>query len=247
MPRTEPVQACPALAPALGALPGLPRRVIERVSAMGFRHLQLDANQDGLRPRDLGRSGRRDLAATLRRASLVPIGIDAWIPPGHFLDPGAVDEAITRVVEAVGLAADLGSCPVSLTLPAAIEDAPAGREVIAALLDAGRDRAVVVVDHGVPPLSEADIGAGIDPAAWLAADKDPVAVVTRLRDRLVSARLSDLVSSGSRVPIGDGGLDVRAYRVALATAGFRRPVVLDARGWRDPWPGLARSEAAWRG
>ena len=249
MPQTQPVPTCLALAPTLGALPGPPRRVIERVAAMGFRHLQLDADRDELRPRDLGRSGRRDLAATLRRASLVVIGIDAWIPPARFLDTGAVDEAITRVVEAVGLAADLGSCPVSLTLPAAIEDAAAGREVIAALLDAGRDRAVVLVDHGVPPLPEADIGAGIDPPAWLAADEDPVAAVTRLRDRLMSARLCDRLASGSRAPIGaggDGGLDVKAYRTALAAGGFRRPVVLDARGWRDPWSGLGQSTALWR-
>ena len=68
-------------------------------------------------------------------------------------------------------------------------------------------------------------------------------------DRLVSARLCDLLRSGLRGPIGDpqeGRLDVAAYRAALAGSAYRRSVVVDLRQWPDPWAGLERTAEVWQ-
>ncbi|MEM7756072.1 MAG: hypothetical protein AAF297_10600, partial [Planctomycetota bacterium] len=80
---------------AVSALPALPasKAAIGAVSAMGARAIQLDATRAGLRPRDLERSARRDLAATMRREELAFSGVDLWIPPHHFVDPDRADRA----------------------------------------------------------------------------------------------------------------------------------------------------------
>jgi sugar phosphate isomerase/epimerase len=241
------------LAATIAPLPASPRQTFDRLREMGFRHVQLSAAQPGLRPRDLDRSARRDLLATLRRRELNLSGIDAWISPGEFLDPAKVDRAVAAVIEAIELAADLGRCPVSLTLPArerdSDEDGPALAAVTAALVEAAQVRDVLLADHVIPVVDREYIGVGIDPAAWLARDEDPAAAVSRHADRLVSLRLCDLLTSGLRGPIGDaqeGRLDVLAYKVAAGLAPAGRPVVVDARQWTDPWAGLRQTHEAWQ-
>ncbi len=229
----------PPLAPTLEALPLAPRRALERLAALGLRHVQLSATQGGLRPRDLDRSARRDLAAILRRHELAVSGIDAWIPAAHFLDAARVDRAVALVVGTIGLAEDLGRCPVSLTLPAA-------SGIAGAILGPAAQRGVHVADHAVTPSPDAAVG--IDPVACLAADVDPAAVATAAGPRLASARLADLLTSGMRGPIGsvEARLDVLAYRVALSVADYDRAVVVDVRQWVDPWGGLTQTREAWR-
>ena len=79
-----PMQHLP-LAPTLAPLGEQPRAALARLSKLGFRHVQLDATQPGLRPRELDRSARRHLAATLRRPEDSPIGVDLWVPASHFV------------------------------------------------------------------------------------------------------------------------------------------------------------------
>ena len=77
----------------------------------------------------------------------------------------------------------------------------------------------------------------------------PAAVVIEWAQRLESVRLSDLLTSGMRGPVGSTGesrLDLSAYQVALGVAEWRHAVVVDARRWIDPWAGLSLSLAAWR-
>lgn len=246
------------LAPTLGALPGDVRRSLDRIAALGFRCVQVTATQPGLRPRDLDGSARRDLLGTLRRRELAVSGLDLWIPASHFRNPAHVDRAVGAAVAGIDLAADLGRCPVSMTLPPAkqhADDEPdepsaVAVEAVQAVVDAAHRAGVPLADHHVPVTERAWdglIGIGIDPAAWIAAGDDPAQVVSQHGDQLIAARLSDLLTTGLRGPIGadDGRLDVMGYHVALTVAGYRRPVVLDTRQWPDPWHDLQASAVHW--
>jgi hypothetical protein len=213
-----------------------PRDVIEWAASKGVRRVHLDATCAGLRPRELDRSARRDVAAMLRRLRLSLGGIDAWIPPDHFADARHVDRAVAAAVGACQLAgelASLGACDqrpaVSMHLSSATS--PAVRSSLAAAADAA---GVMVADHQWPP-SEAmalgsPIGAGFDPAAVLmAGESDPCRALATLARGVVSVRLSDLSSLG-RVPPGEGRLDVLAYEVAVTTSVPGACLVVDSRG-----------------
>jgi len=240
----------PPLAPTVAALDVAPRDAFSRLSSMGFRYVQLGALAPGLRPRDLGRSARRDLLATLRRREMTVSGLDAWIPAAHYVDPARSDRAVATLLEVIDLAGDMGPCPVSLTLPR--DDDGSLPAELAPVRDAIAERAstagVAIADHGRPVVADECLGVGVDPAAWLADGADPSDAIVPHGSRLVSVRLVDLLTTGMRGPIGDPSdarLDVTAYRVALSVAAYTAPVVLDARQWTDPWPGLAQSAAAW--
>ncbi len=231
------------LAPTLAALGDQPKAALDRLSQARFRFVQLSATQPGLRPRDLDRSARRDLSASLRRFELRLAGLDLWIPPEHFNDPAFVDRAMSAVTATLELAADLGRCPVSLALPSESPD----EEVVESLGQQSARFGVPIADHNTTPIEDESIGVGLDPAAWLSRESDPAKGVTQHASRLVSARLSDLLDTGLRGPIGQGQgrLDVLAYRVALTSSGYEQPVVADARQWADPWSGLAETAEAW--
>ncbi|MHC4766506.1 MAG: hypothetical protein ACYTF2_15530 [Planctomycetota bacterium] len=216
----------PCLAPTLAALGDRPRSSLDRVAQMGFRSVQLSAAQPGLRPRELDRSGRRDLLARLRRLQLPAGGLDLWIPAAHFTDPATVDRAVATVGAAIELAGDLGRCPVSMVLPG--DDA---RPLIDAIAEQALRHGVRVADHAVPPQAPAagpSIGAGIDPASWLNRDEDPVAAVPKHARDLVSVRLSD-----------DPKFDADAFQQALLACAYRGPVVVDLRDSADAWARLA--------
>jgi sugar phosphate isomerase/epimerase len=255
----------PTLEPLLADVVGDVRAALDRLAGMGFRCVQLSATQPGLRPRELDRSARRDLLATLRRKELTLAGIDLWIPPGHLLEPARVDYALDAVQQAIELAADLERCPVSVNLPRAVESAAQTADekeivksnpsttnspsaVIESIAACADRHGVAIADHAQPLQRFSGIGAGIDPATWLAAGLDPVKELFKLSDRLISARLCDLLTTGLRGPIGDrrhGRLDALAYRATLDTIGYRRPVVIDARQWSDPWNGIGQCASAW--
>lgn len=227
-----------------------PRAPFEWAANTGFRWVTLDASAPGLRPRELDRSARRDLAALLRRLELGLLGLDMWIPAAHFTDPAHTDRAVTATTAAIDLAADLagltgGHRIVSLTLLR--EDlSPTLRSTLAAHADA---RQAVLADHTWPPVDDAPIGplgVGLDPAAVLLAGDNPAKAAARLGDRLTLARLSD-ASEITRVEPGSsqGRLNDLAYTVALSTAKYTRPLVLDTRGLTDPAEAARRALAWW--
>jgi len=215
-----------------------PRGLVRWAAELGYRGLQLDASMPGMRPRELDRSGRRDLAALFRRGQLAFGGVDLWIPPAHFADPARADRAVSAVVQAVELAAELGALlsvrgpSVSLTLPVA--PIPGARDGLAA---AGERWGTRIADHQWPLPSDpaGPIGVGIDPATIVLAGADPVSLLSTLRPPPFAARLSDIAASG-RVEVGTGvgRLDVALYEAALVTAGFVGVLVVDLRGVRDP-------------
>jgi sugar phosphate isomerase/epimerase len=219
------------------------RAAIAWAAGLGYRAVQLDGAATGVRARELDRSGRRDLAALLRRHELAFSGIDLWIPPSHFADAAQMDRAVAATAQALELAADLArlagtdGAVVSLALS---EKTPAAT---VESLSAAADRVgAMVADHQWPARGAAVgslVGVGIDPTALLATGADPAAEVSRLASAPISARLSDTVAGG-RVTPGAGKLDVLAYKVALATKGYGRALVVDLRGVRDQ-EGAARA------
>ena len=68
-------------------MPGAAAAALERLAAAGVRRVQLSASQVTLRPRELDRSGRRDLLILLRRLELSAGGLDAWVPTARLNTP----------------------------------------------------------------------------------------------------------------------------------------------------------------
>lgn len=248
------------------------RAAIAWASTLGVRSIQLDASVPGVRARELDRSARRDLAASLRRAELDLSGLDLWIPGEHLLDPAHVDRAVSAIAGAIGLAGELAPLLggsgriVSLTLPPRL--AP---DVLNGLASEADRHGVRLADHAWPPGPHAAasppgnstpavgagtgaagpgwpvaIGIGLDPAAVALSGDDIGAASARVADRVLSARLCDLSSAGRVLPGSvDGRLDLTAYKVGLSLAPGVVPVVIDLRGLPEQDGAARRMAAEW--
>ncbi len=211
-----------------------PRDLIHWIASLNYRSIQLDAARAGIRPRQLDRSARRDLAALLSRLELSLAGVDLLIPPTHFQDSETVDRAMAATLEAIHFTAELATlaaaAPIlTLELP---QDAP---QTIDPLTDAAAQQGVTLANIAHPPTAPEDtrsaITAAIDPAAILASGQagvDPAQAVLTCPVPIASARLSDLASTG-RVAPGAGRLDILAYTVALTTRNYAGPLITDLR------------------
>lgn len=214
-------------------------QAFEVAAALGLRGVQLDAADASMRPRELGDSARRDLAAALRRRGLVASGIDCLVPAERFADPARVEPSMEAVRASIALAESLGGVAVCVQLPAKLS------EVSSALRAEAHRRGVPLADVTVPP-GEGEVC--VDPAALLAASLDVASTVASLAGRVAAARVVDLLRSGLRGPIGEAGasrLDAMAYRVALELAGFRGLPVIDCRQWSDAAAQVARCAERW--
>ncbi|MFM7261939.1 MAG: hypothetical protein ACKO3W_15215 [bacterium] len=250
---TRPNLAATIAPVALGDEPLGVREALAWISSLGYRGAQLNAADPATRPRDLGLSARRDLAATLVRHELCAAGIDIFIPPAHFLDPMQQSRAVDAVLAAIGLAADLERAPVTAPLPDEI--ASGVRAAIAA--EAERVGVAVLLAAPQPGASAATIAppfrAFLDCAAVLAAQGSPEGEIARLGNTLGAVRVVDLLRSGLRGPIlepRESRLDALAVRMACEIAPAARdgrPIaIVDARQWTDPRGGIERSIARWR-
>lgn len=206
-----------------GTLPA--RSAIEKVAALGYREVQIDAARPGLRGRELDRSARKDITSLLRRLGLRLSGLDLWIPPSHFSDRALQQRAVDAVLDAIELAADLragGGEPV-----VSIRVAPETQaDAIAPIISASEKHGIAVADHD--PESHSALRCGIDPAEVYRAGIDLIKHITA--KPISSARLSDWNGSrrvlpGSRL----GKLDPVAYRAILDVVGYRAPVIVDLR------------------
>lgn len=243
---------------------GDPSQALAWASANGLRGVQLSATHPATRPRDLGASARREIRSMLGRYELLLTGVDAFVPPNHFVETQHMERAIDAVQAACEFAGECGRVPVSIHLPHAIKppdstnsvadatiDSVSARrmESLRAIASAAQHAGVEIadtsrtVDAPWPP-----IGFLIDPATILGEGGDPIQQVMRAGTRLVGARIDDLLRTGMRGAVGSGGqsrLDVLAYRIALETANFTRLPVIDARQWLDPHAGVLASLRAW--
>lgn len=230
---------------------GGPRAIIQWASRIGLRSIRLDAACPVLRPRELDRSARRDLASLLRREELHLSGADLWIPPEHFVLTEFQDRAIEACIRAMELVSELtrlNAIPAG-TLSLSL-DAQTPSEVVQALAARCDATGVRIADSAWPVCDDARqpalIGVELDPAAVLASGADPIEQLGVLAPRLVSTRLSDL-QGGLRVEPGTGMLDLDAYRSALTispTAGF---VTLDLRQVRDQPGACQKTLMRWNG
>ncbi len=249
------------LTPAGPAGPTL-REQIPWARATGFAAVQPGATAAGVRPRELDRSARRDVAAIIRREGLNLSGLDLWIPAEHFTDLAHLDRAMAAMLGAIELAAELsllvrGALSGTFTLPVVSTMLPdeISREALTTLAAAADRAGVRIVDHAIParptdPAIEPAIGIGVDPAAALAAGLDPASLVSSLGKRLASARFSDVSRTvgGGRVIPGsrEGRLDLLAYSVALATSEFAGHIIADLRSLPQPEAAAAQMLDAWR-
>lgn len=233
----------------LANLPGGTKEALGKAAAWGYAAVQIDAAAPDVRPRVLDRSGRRDLAATLRRGGLRCSGLDLFIPPAHFQDASRRERATQAVVQALELAADLASLAgedpagvgVSVELPPEI---PA--EIATLWRDVCEERGVGLINYSWPIPQDQPWRAGIDPAALLLQGLSPDQALIKAVGNLGGVRLSD--SDGSqRVALGEGRLDVRAYAAALAAAADQCWPVVDLRGLRELDHAAAAARAAWNG
>lgn len=230
-----------------------PRRRIETVARWGGRGVQVDATLGGIRPRELDRSARRDLAALLRRLGLAFSGVDLFIPPGHLTDSRRVDRAVAALASACVLAADLSrftasphAAVVATRLPERLDP-----RVLDALRHAA-DRAGATIANLAWPVDPAGftdgagLAVGVDPAAVLAHGEDPAAEVARMTRPPAAARLTDLSAVGRVAPGSPGGrLDVLAYAAALHARAFQGLVVADLHGLEDPERAASLAITAW--
>jgi sugar phosphate isomerase/epimerase len=216
---------------------GDPRSVIGWAGGLRCAGVQVDATSAGLRPRELDRSARRDLASVLRRHELALSGVDAFVPVAHLSDPSHQDRAVHAVVAAIELCSELsmlsggGGSVVSVTLPE-----KAGADVLSVVCAAAERCGVVIADHRWPVVDRGRplIGVGIDPSAVVLGGGVPSEAPLKVRE-LAAARVSDLAAQGRVAPgSGDGKMDLLAYRIALETSGFRGMPVMDLRGLQDP-------------
>jgi sugar phosphate isomerase/epimerase len=231
------------------------RRFREGVSlarACGCEGVHLDGAARGMRGRDLDRSGRREIAAILKREGLFMTGIDLWIPEAHFADPARIDRAIEALGEACVLAGELArltetpdplalGVSVCVTLPK--DPSP---ELVDAVVKPALSSGVRVADYNQTELRFAGvIGAGFDPALAMMKDQDAVDAVSRNLPGLIDARLNDFNRLG-RCPVGRGDLDVTAYRALLESLTSLRWVVVDVRTIIDPVLAAREAVEAWR-
>jgi hypothetical protein len=177
-----------------------------------------------------------------------------FIPPEHFTQQDTVDRALDAVAGAIQLAADLGAAALFFRLPS--EDLEESiLESTTELNQLAQGSVVRLLDVGLGGRAlrslEAHrataIGIGIDTAAWLADQRDPLEGLITHGAMVGGLRLVDLDETGSRVAPDHGGrIDLDSLHRALQLETTPRSVVLDARGWAEPVADATRSLAAWR-
>lgn len=221
------------------------------MASLGEPRVHLDAMLAGLRPRELDRSARRDLASIPKRAGVRATGIDLFLPPSHLAESAHADRAIGAVTGAIELLAELGALGAldAKVLCLALPPMPLAHAV-QAIAGAALERGVTIADFSLPPTADvpASIARGVDCAQVLAAGQDPAALIAR---GVSAIRLCDW-DGAKRVPVGKGRLDVRSVVASASIAASTAPVVIDLRGIdrsdRQSWEAGARGAVeAWNG
>ncbi|MDF1810432.1 MAG: hypothetical protein P1U42_12130 [Phycisphaerales bacterium] len=228
-----------------------PRAAIDLIASQGVRGIALDAMISGMRPRELTRSAKRDIAASLRRRELEFTGLDLWIPQDHFIDPMYAQRAVDATQQACEMSVEIASLVglrsksiVSLVLPKDLGESE--RAAIGA--HAQRVGATIadhqVIDHDTFTPTPG-IGIGIDPTMILLTGQSAGKAITQSGSQLISARLSDSSAMG-RCVVGapSSQLDLKGYAGALIVAS-QDWVTLDLRQLPEPIEAITQSRQAW--
>lgn len=226
-----------------------PRSIIDWVAQQRVRGIAIDGTASGFRARELGRSARRDLAASLRRRELEFAGLDLWIPSDHFTDPEQCQRAVEAVIGGAELAAELAQlvsgrsvASVSILTPESIDPA-----ILSALGEQASRIGVTIIDHRAhDPLSlPSGVLLGVDPASVLFAGGDPEQAIHDAGKLLAAARLDDVNAMG-RCPIAAEGarLDIEGFKAAIVL-GSLDWITVDLRQLPEPGACLSRAREAW--
>lgn len=227
-----------------------PRVAIETIATLGVRAVALDVSVPELRPRNLSRSARRDLAALLRKAEFDLAGLDIWIPPEHFTDPSSSQRAIEAAQQALALSSELmplvggrSRAVVSVVLP--VDLSQVDRQALGSF---AQHCGATLVDHAImldDAVRTEGIGVGIDPVYYLTDGQSPGKAITRAGEHLMSARLCDTNAMG-RCVVGATGskLDLSSYAGAMIVSG-QAFVTVDVRSLPDPAVGAEQAMQRW--
>lgn len=195
--------------------------------------LHLDATLPGIRPRELDRSGRRDLVAIAKRHNLSLTGCDLFIPPTHFTSPQHQQRAADAVRQAIAFAAELRALGAAAALVCIDTAAPTPKSS-EPTLDATSlltDLAAHARDHGVTLCDisgeATPLARGLDLAAIIARSEDPAAAIVTHKPACL--RLTDW-NGRARVPFGHGRADITALTAASSVAAPAAVAILDFRG-----------------
>lgn len=225
------------------------RDVLARLAEAGARGVRLDATMHEIRPRELDRSGRRDLASLLGRLGLRFAGVDCFVPPEHYSEVSRAERAMMATAGAIELCAELaGLCGGRAGRTVSLTVRPVDREVIENVREQA-ERAGVRIGLCVDPTEAGEvldetIGVCFDAAGSVMRGRDVGQDVLGAGARLVCARLSD-TDGFTRVRPGEGRLDLGGYAAALIGAGYREEVALDMRGVNDQRGAIEQAIDTW--
>lgn len=197
---------------------GSARDIMQEVSACGARGIQLDAMHSDFV--DLSISGRRDLAATLRRSNLRASGIDFLIPPTSWMDEP--NQALQAFEEAVAIAEVVGNVPVGACLP---DD----QEIATSALAVGHRCGVLVSTHGVTPPHDPQIGWHL-PVSLLAKEDRPMKTLAEAPLGPMAVRLRGDVVSDTTLEIDGNQVQLLELRGVMDAMRWRPSPIVDATG-----------------
>jgi sugar phosphate isomerase/epimerase len=205
----------------------------------------LDAFSPELAPRQLSQSGRRDLSQFVRSRGAVVAALRADIGGRRLADREHLDANLTRLRDALQLAADLHVPHV--VVPAGYIPAPDSKNdesTRSALFESARALANFSSQLGVQVcwmagsesakilaefLKIADPGSvlevDLNPAAFTMRGEEPLVALNELAGRVTLARVADHYRGGSEAPFGKG--DVRWGEVIVGLSTLNRGQPLD--------------------
>ncbi|HLX61715.1 MAG TPA: TIM barrel protein [Planctomycetota bacterium] len=221
---------------------------LKAAAAMQPDSLGLDAFEAEIAPRNLGLSGRRDLARHVRGVGALA-ALKADVGGRRLADAQALDANLARIREALQLAADLGAPRLQLPAGFVPVDAKENETVRRTLAEAARAVISMASATGVRVcwlagseapetlaefLNGVDSGGMIDvdlnPGAFVMRDVDPLKALNALSARVSMARAADHYRGGAEAPFGSGDVRWGEVLVGLATLNRNAPVdVLAAR------------------
>jgi sugar phosphate isomerase/epimerase len=222
----------------LGVKAGLKAAAVLQPEALG-----LDAFEADISPRNLGLSGRRDLARHAR--SVAPISaLKADVGGRRLADAKNLDTNLERLRDVLHMAADLGAPRVQIAAGFVPDDLKENATDRSALAEAVRALNGIANNSGVRVcwlagseaaetlaqfLSIADPSAMIEvdlnPGAFVMRGADPLKALNALSSRVSMARAADHWRGGAEAPFGKG--DVRWGEVLVGLSSLSRNVPID--------------------
>lgn len=209
------------------------RGLLDWFSGAGARAVVLDAVHPEIRPRDLGRSARRDLAAAIRRSELEWKGVDVFVPTAHLASREHSDRAVAAIVGAIELASELSTLQIGsgAVVTFDLPDEPADgvvREIASAADRLGVSVACLKDGH-------AGLGRAVDLDALAEAGVDAVGAVA-------SAATAQVRWGGPRV---ERRIDLLSVIGAMAVRTEPCAAVLDLSKSIEPKRTIGAALAAW--